>query len=311
MARITFAFEKITLRSFPVCVYSLEYQPIHTARPHFHDNAQIWFCTSGKYLHTIEGRDYRCHRGSVCIIPPGTSHAFVVDKASSANIFCIDLRYDYLNLNNVKNNLATLANSVLHIYSSELNTSPNTYIELCEDSTVLAEKLLSSVETLNKRYCAENLDAHYPLIEKFFSLPEFCRPDDANTAFNIFTTKIYPISRALAYINENFSESITISDLMHISALCQTNFTTYFRRYTNMSFAKYLQNLRVSRARRLLGVSDYPISYISDICGFANPAHMISCFKKCESRVPKEIRHIMKDFFDRNPIKKQNEKKGL
>ena len=93
--------------------------------------------------------------------------------------------------------------------------------------------------------------------------------------------------RALAYINNHYSEKIHLEELTKLTAMCQTNFMNHFKHFTGMSFSKYMQLLRNSHARRLISFSDYSLSHIADLCGYNDTAYMINCFKKLRGRTPK------------------------
>lgn len=56
--------------------------------------------------------------------------------------------------------------------------------------------------------------------------------------------------------------------------------THLFKEYTNQSVKKYINNLRIKQAERLLVTTDLPIGNIATLCGFADTNYFSTAFKK-------------------------------
>lgn len=57
-------------------------------------------------------------------------------------------------------------------------------------------------------------------------------------------------------------------------------FRREFKRHTGLSPQRYLNRLRLEKARRLMGATDEPLKEIADQLGFSSPYHFSSAFKR-------------------------------
>ena len=61
-----------------------------------------------------------------------------------------------------------------------------------------------------------------------------------------------PVSAALTYVQEHFSEPITVNDMAEQVNLSPSSFSHLFREVTGRSPYQFLKELRLDRARELL-----------------------------------------------------------
>ncbi len=63
-----------------------------------------------------------------------------------------------------------------------------------------------------------------------------------------------------------------------------------FKRLTGLSFSEYMLNLRISKAKTLLRLSDASVTVIAEETGFYDVCHFIRSFKKATGSSPSEFR---------------------
>lgn len=67
--------------------------------------------------------------------------------------------------------------------------------------------------------------------------------------------------------------------------------SAYINCHYNMNFNRWINTLRIEEAKRMLSVpEDVKISYVSAVCGFADPASFSKTFRMIEGCSPKEFR---------------------
>ena len=88
------------------------------------------------------------------------------------------------------------------------------------------------------------------------------------------------IRRVLDYLREDTSSAPTLKDMASIAGLSPTHFGRAFRAATGMPPHRYLQELRMERARRLLETTKLPITQIALECGFEQSTSFATSFKK-------------------------------
>ncbi|MDR3100167.1 MAG: AraC family transcriptional regulator [Paraburkholderia sp.] len=84
---------------------------------------------------------------------------------------------------------------------------------------------------------------------------------------------------ALAYIESNFHQTVSLAQLADLSALSVSRFATVFRKEFGLSPYKYLCELRVRRAQTLL-LAGVPGSVVAAEVGFFDQSHLARHFKR-------------------------------
>jgi len=98
------------------------------------------------------------------------------------------------------------------------------------------------------------------------------------------------VQEAVTYINENFRNKITITELANAVNMSESNFYAVFKKQMGVSPIAYLNNYRLSvAAGRLTDTSDM----VNEICysvGINDPLYFSKLFKKVYGMAPKEYR---------------------
>ena len=295
-----FSFSRFYGLKFPVIV-TKEVFSKRVQVPHLHDFVHIWYCIDGSYTHTVGDCSFKCGKGSVVIVPPGTTHGIFPDEGTDITMLSVDIAYNAFLGVRAEVYPSTLSHMLLPSLAGNEIPDISYFYQLSEQSQTKASKLLSEL-TMIIPLCDASTDKILDLLETFFSLSEFnlCESDQKQ-AVGILNSRVFPILDSVHYLNENSSQKLYTKDLMKISVLCQTNFCMFFKKLMGMSASIYLQRLRVAKAMFFLAHTNYSIHYISDYCGFNSPSHMIYCFKKHAHAVPKESRNLFVKFLNDFP----------
>ncbi|MFC5410420.1 helix-turn-helix domain-containing protein [Larkinella bovis] len=94
------------------------------------------------------------------------------------------------------------------------------------------------------------------------------------------------MKRVLDYMLAHFREEIRVDAMASVAGMAPAAFCRYFRKRTRKSFIEYLNELRISHARKLLVQSDLSISQIGFECGFNNISHFHRQFKLHNGTTP-------------------------
>lgn len=94
----------------------------------------------------------------------------------------------------------------------------------------------------------------------------------------------------LEYIKENSHRKILLSELGDILHVCDDHLIRLFKQYTNKSPGKYILDLRVENAMRLLIDTDRSIADIAAEVGFSSPNYMAKLFKETINLTPNQYR---------------------
>ena len=94
----------------------------------------------------------------------------------------------------------------------------------------------------------------------------------------------------LSYVHSNYMNDISIADIAHACGYSESSVSHLFRQYCNTSVKKYINDLRINQAKRLLMTSSLTISQIAAMCGFSNSNYFPTAFKKETGISPSDFR---------------------
>lgn len=109
---------------------------------------------------------------------------------------------------------------------------------------------------------------------------------------NILNDKYRKIKNAVEYMTHHYMDKeITISLVAGMLDLCEVHFRRLFKEVYSISPVKYLNILRIERAKDLLKVKGTPISEIAELVGYSSVYYFSSIFKKETDETPTQYRN--------------------
>jgi len=81
-----------------------------------------------------------------------------------------------------------------------------------------------------------------------------------------------------------------ISELAELCGLSRSHLMRAFRQSTGQSIAKYVEGVRITKAKALLAESDRPIGDVARLLGFPSAAAFSHVFRRATGRTPREYR---------------------
>lgn len=98
------------------------------------------------------------------------------------------------------------------------------------------------------------------------------------------------IRQAVCYIQENYRNPLNMTMVSNQVSMNYSLFSLLFKQYTGTNFVNYLQNLRLTEAKRLLTQTDWRIGEICRRSGFTDEKHFLKVFKNSVGLSPSEYR---------------------
>lgn len=95
------------------------------------------------------------------------------------------------------------------------------------------------------------------------------------------------INKVFDFILQNFTEVIKLEEISGLVNLTPTSFCRYFKQHTQKSFTRYLNEVRISYACKLLRERNFTITQIGYESGFQNLSNFNRQFKKIKGMTPK------------------------
>ncbi|MEM9834192.1 MAG: AraC family transcriptional regulator [Bacteroidota bacterium] len=89
------------------------------------------------------------------------------------------------------------------------------------------------------------------------------------------------------YVMLNYPHKISIEKVSDMLHLTKSSFCRYFKSRTTKTFSRFLNEVRVGKACRLLISKNYTVSEISKMVGYNNISHFNRQFKEITGKTPK------------------------
>lgn len=102
-----------------------------------------------------------------------------------------------------------------------------------------------------------------------------------------------PVRRVLLFINENISKQIQLNDLAEIANYSTSYLDRKFKERTGLSPLKYLKQIRMETAKKLLANQALEISNISTMVGIEDPKYFSRIFSQTFGISPNSFRKTL------------------
>lgn len=102
------------------------------------------------------------------------------------------------------------------------------------------------------------------------------------------------LNRVIEFMNANVATAISVADLAEVACLSRHHFSRAFQAATGLPPHRYMSELRLNRARRMLGETDTPIARISEDCQFSSQAAFSRAFLRGTGTTPSDYRRERK-----------------
>jgi AraC family transcriptional regulator len=94
------------------------------------------------------------------------------------------------------------------------------------------------------------------------------------------------LARVIDFMTIHFAESLSLERLAREAGISKFHFAHLFRERTGMTPHRYLVQLRMDAARRMLTTTELTVSEIAAACGYETPAHFGAAFQRRHKQSP-------------------------
>lgn len=257
-------------------------------KTHSHGYFQIYYVLEGSLTHVTERESSRLSRGDAFVIPPNRTHSIV--DIENALFYTVSF---------AKESLGEASGSLLliHRFWESLYNDGNLHakIKIKSEQIPLMENLLEKtlVEFNGKEIgYGDTVRAYLTVILTILARAHFEKvPLTVSEAHGRER-----IAACMAYIDENFAEPLTLSDMAKWCAMSRSEFCKQFFNMSGTTFSHYLNSARIKHAVKLLE-SNHSITSVQILCGYNDFSTLYRNFKKIMGSSPLQYR---KQRFGRN-----------
>jgi AraC-like DNA-binding protein len=107
-----------------------------------------------------------------------------------------------------------------------------------------------------------------------------------------YTLKEGRLYELLEYIEKNYSFDSVFQNAVQMTNMSESAFSRYFKHKTEITFTKYVNDIKIINAQKLLIETNRKILDICHQCGFNNLTYFNRLFKKVNGITPKQFREL-------------------
>jgi len=250
--------------------------------PHWHSNPEIIVPLKDIYTVRINDNEYVLQEGDFIYISSACIHHLIAPPDGERLIFQPD--YSLLS------NLPELSDAVTLM-------SPATAIRSSEYPELTA-KLKAAMLEIEREYFSNSTLSGAKIYSKLLELMVMVGREYAGSAPGFdasrdkqleYTEKFMGVCE---YINEHFSEDLTLDDISEMSGFSKFHFTRLFKQFTGKTFYRYVNIKRIEYAEKLLIDPSTSVTEAAVHSGFSSLPAFVRMFKQIKGCTPTEFRNM-------------------
>ncbi|GEM01649.1 two-component system, response regulator YesN [Halolactibacillus halophilus] len=179
---------------------------------------------------------------------------------------------------------------VKHAYQSEPNEVKNLLGNIVFNMVVVLTETAGNHDHFEqKKYQYFNAINHSAtLIEASFHFQQFY--NELTEALSVTTKEEDHLTQLLAYIDNHYSEPLSLTDLSAHFHFNPSYLSSYFSQHLNKGFSDYLTDVRIAKAKELLESPDLTIADVGSMVGYHDHSYFCKVFKKKTKQSPSRYR---------------------
>ena len=238
---------------------------------HFHEHYVIGFIEKGQRYLSCKNKEYTTSTGDLLLFNPFDSHTCEQIDDKVLDYRCINIKPEIMK------------KTVFEI------TGKN-YLPKFNQPVIFRSELVPLLQELHYIIMEEELD--FKKEELFFFLIEQLIEEhtEPNLQSNLENTNI-EIQAVCDYLENNYDEHIILDELSTIAGMNKYSLLRNFTKLKGITPYRYLENIRVNKAKKLLEKGVEPIDAAIQT-GFVDQSHFTNFFKNFIGLTPKQYQNI-------------------
>lgn len=266
--------------------FPLEYYLVDDTHPrykmphHWHSETELLYIQKGRFLLSLEGKEYPLEEGDLCYISEGALHGGLPQD-------CI---YECLcfNSSTLLKNSHLVSNYLEDLEASQTLIQP-VFTRVQPGILKCASRLFAAVRSKKSGWELLALAGLYDFYGTVIQQNYRAAPPDS-AAFQ----RLRQIKMALEFIEQNYQKPITLEQLAHVSGLSAKYFCRYFRNILQRTPIDYLNHYRVEQACFLLEETKLSVTDVAYACGYNDSSYFVRSFKKYKGITPNQYAKLSK-----------------
>lgn len=258
--------------------------PNYAAPIHFHDDLEFIIVLSGTMKYNVNGEIVVLNKGEGIIINARQLHCGFSDDEMECEFLCILLHPILLCFS------YSFENEYVIPF---ISTSNIAYIKLNAE-TVWQKTVYRELQTIYEVRGSQT--ASLKILLSFLKIWDLLldNTSSVNTAKRMPSADLSVLKNMVGYIQKNYGEKITLSDIAAAGAVGQSKCCKIFGRYLGQTPGAYLNHYRLEESVKLLQNSNLSVTEIACAVGFGGASYYAEAFRKWAGKSPREYRRLHK-----------------
>lgn len=261
---------------------------------HHHDFYEVYFFLSGNVQYNIESRSYLLTPGDVLLISPMELHQPMFGQEQREYeriVLWIDKQFlEGFSLPGQR-------------FTDCFDTANPRHTNLLRPEGVARQFLMFLLEQLISESTAEDpyreISSLTYLAQVLVSLNRLALKQREEASVTGPDTTVYSV---LGYINEHYSENLSLDDLANRFFISKYHLSREFQRLVGTSVHRYIVQKRLVMAKQMLSTGR-PSSEVYQLCGFGDYSNFYRAFKAEYQISPKEfVRRLKENAYREDPL---------
>jgi len=240
---------------------------------HFHEYYVIGFIEGGKRHLWCKNKEYDLTKGDLVLFNPRDNH------------FCAPINREFLDYRAINIKQEVMDKAVLEITSEE-------YVPHFTQNVVYQSDITGSLCTLFSAIVNDS-----PILQKeeafFFLLEQVVQEFVSHFEETDITGPNDQIRALCTYMEEHFYDNVSLDELLSMTNFSKSYLLRSFTKKIGVSPYRYLQTVRLDRAKHFLEQGVAPID-AANMAGFSDQSHFTNFFKEFIGLTPKQYQRIFK-----------------
>lgn len=245
---------------------------------HWHNNIEVLMITGDRTEFSINGEIIKPSIGDIILVDAFDIHSIGVENAHYAMLI------DVSQLESIGGNL--------HIFPFETS---NKWIKFEGGHELvrshIEEHILNIRDYLNDEDTINRLAIYGQIYLLLDSIYKYTSSLEENNYSSLNNKNI--LKKVFKFIEQNFTESILLSDIAQVAGFNESYFCRFFKSKTGRTFTDYLNEYRSQVAKRRIENTDDSITKIALESGFSSTSYFSRIFKKYFEMSPRAYRKIL------------------
>jgi len=255
-------------------IHFMNVGPEWKVKKHMHSFFEFHYVIEGSVYTTINNVEYKISQGNFYIMPPGLLHSHRHDAGGSHTGFA--LRWEFIDNDKgieksgyITSEFDKISKILLYAHSRPVKDDGSVLDSMME--ILKAAQKGCSVLELQILFCRIII-----AISKKYTQDMLKTEREFDSAF--LENQI--VDNVIRIIDESCCKDINVKDISNAVHLSYSYLSRLFKKHTGMTINKYLNEIRLRKAQKLILCSNKSIAQIAAETGFSSEHYFCSQFKK-------------------------------